>query len=163
MSIGTHKFFASKLKIFLCLILSPILTCLSAFVFISHSDDLELLCGGAGVVLFSLFSIISLCGLFNKTPLLTITPEYVKIRNYDNLFWEDIQEIEEIVQQINNTKIEHLRFIVKDIEKYQLTKMQKFNKKVGGYAFEVGLNAFKQKDKEQIKQLITQIKNEFLS
>lgn len=154
-----YKFYISKIKMLKSFVIFVIMLCLCVFAINESTKSVEVFCGYAGIVLFGIGSIVSLVCLFNKKPFLTITPDYVKIKNYADISWRDVGSVIEYGQQIGKTKMEMLRFYVINEKKYPLSFMQKLNKKLGGYPFDVSLNLFPEKEKQQIRQIICKIKN----
>lgn len=159
MNVDNHKFYLSKFKILMFLLLCSWL--LYLFVKITPNVDTakDVLFWILGIVLFVPLTFFSLFSLFNTKPFITITSEYIKIRDWENIYWDDVSSVLTIEQQSKHgVKNEFLIFNVRNTEKYNLTSRQKLNQKLGGNPFSISLFLFSKKDRQELKQIIGKIK-----
>lgn len=162
MNVDNHKFYLSKFKILMFLLLCSWLLYLVVKITPNVDTAKDVLFWILGIVLFvplTFFSLFSLFSLFNTKPFITITSEYIKIRDWENIYWDDVSNVITIEQQSKHgVKNEFLIFNVRNTEKYNLTSRQKLNQKLGGNPFSISLFLFSKKDRQELKQIIGKIK-----
>ena len=159
MNVDNHKFYLSKFKILMFLLLCSWLLYLVVKITPNVDTAKDVLFWILGIVLFVPLTFFSLFSLFNTKPFITITSEYIKIRDWENIYWDDVSNVLTIEQQLKHgVKNEFLIFNVRNTEKYNLTSRQKLNQKLGGNPFSISLFLFSKKDRQELKQIIGKIK-----
>jgi len=159
MNVDNHKFYLSKFKILMFLLLCSWLLYLVVKITPNVDTAKDVLFWILGIVLFVPLTFFSLFSLFNTKPFITITSEYIKIRDWENIYWDDVSSVLTIEQQSKHgVKNEFLIFNVRNTEKYNLTSRQKLNQKLGGNPFSISLFLFSKKDRQELKQIIGKIK-----
>lgn len=159
MNVDNHKFYLSKFKILMFLLLCSWLLYLVVKITPNVDTAKDVLFWILGIVLFVPLTFFSLFSLFNTKPFITITSEYIKIRDWENIYWDDVSSVLTIEQQLKHgVKNEFLIFNVRNTEKYNLTSRQKLNQKLGVNPFSISLFLFSKKDRQELKQIIGKIK-----
>ena len=159
MNVDNHKFYLSKFKILMFLLLCSWLLYLVVKITPNVDTAKDVLFWILGIVLFVPLTFFSLFSLFNTKPFITITSEYIKIRDWENIYWDDVSNVLTIEQQLKHgVKNEFLILNVRNTEKYNLTSRQKLNQKLGGNPFSISLFLFSKKDRQELKQIIGKIK-----
>ena len=155
MDIGYHKFYAGKLRTLLCFLTFIAFVCIGIWMIKDpSSSDKDIFWGYASVVFFGCGSVATLSILFSREPFVIITPEYIKFRSWDKLYWRDITDIGEI----ETRRQTFLAFEVQNSNRYKLTFGQKIDKMFGITPFSISLNILSKEDQEKLNQIIQQVK-----
>ena len=150
MDMGYHKFYRNKLKGFFNTILLVLLV-FSGILNRSNLDTKYVLfgCVVGGVVFFLWFFI---------KPYIEITPNYIKISNFEKLYWTDIKKIEQTDKfkygkTVGNT-IPSYNIWPKDNKKYKLRLIQKINMELGCSPFNIGINPLSVEDQKTLLKIL---------
>lgn len=139
------QIYISKLQLFKYAVLALIFIFLGIF-FILKNEDVAL--GYASVIFFSFCLIVLLTTSNWHKPYITLTPTYIKIKDYENLLWTDIQQVVGLPYKSG------IAFQLKDSAKYHLTKLQKMNDFLSATPFWISIKLI---SKEDAQTLLTYI------
>lgn len=150
MGMGYYKFYRNKLKGFFSTILL-VLIVFSSIVRHSNLDEKYVLFGCilCGIIFFLRFFI---------KPYIEITPNYIKISNFEKLYWKDIEKIEQTDKfkygkTVGNT-ITSYNIWPKDSKKYKLRLIQKINMELGYSPFNIGINPLSVEDQKILLKIL---------
>ena len=152
MDISSRKFYKSKLRIFLAMLLC-ILAVVSLF-YINRNTSLPadtrmIALISAVIIAFAPISLIP--SLFSNKPYIEITSLYIKISNFDRVLWNDIIDIKKFE---NRGTVVGWEVVVKDVSKYNLTLDQKINFKSGSAPFRIAFSLLNTKDQNDLKRIL---------
>ena len=156
---GYYKFYRSKGKLFMFLIpitiVSWILILLSESILgITNPDFINKIVLPALIILY-----LFLFFILTKKVIVDITPAYIKIANFEKLYWVDIDRIERMEKVINNRVAVFYNLWPKSIDKYKLTPIQKENSEQGRSPFCLGPTLFLADN--DLKQIVAILKEYF--
>jgi len=150
-SIGCYRFYEDKLKL-LVYFFGCILFVYIGFM-LRQDEDISLSYIYLGILFFGYGAIYILLKLYSNTPFMEITPSYIKMDNFDKLFWSDIYELAFFQSVYYGIKVKFWYFKV-DISKYKLTLKQKLNLKCGFPPFYIYTKTLNEKDRETLKNIL---------
>ena len=149
-----YKFYESKFKIFGLLLICVFLL-FGSFLASQSIKPRERYIGYTGLAFFGVCLVMVIYKILSNKAFVEITPDYIKMYNFEKLFWADITGVQNV--QIHNAKFFY--FDVKDETKYKLTFWQKVNKMFGYSPFYISITTLSEKDLEELQKIIKQYVN----
>ena len=140
------QIYISKTQLFKYALIALVFVLIGIF-FILKNEDVAL--GYASVIFFSFCLIILLTTSNLQKPYITLTPTYIKIKNFENLLWSDITQVVDLPRNAG------IAFQIKDSTKYKLTKLQKLNDRLSATPFWIGTQLISKKDKQILLEYIS--------
>ncbi|MBO5997114.1 MAG: hypothetical protein J6P93_01115 [Alphaproteobacteria bacterium] len=156
MNTGYYKFYYNKVRIFFSFIICAVIAGACLWIRNSHTDASDKLIGAIGFITGGLVALWSLFKLFDKKAYIEITPDYIKVENFEKVLWSDINTIGVSSVSIPNNGGEK-RFLyldVKDASKYKLTLKQKVNAQAGFPPFFLNDDFLAKKDRPKLRSIL---------